>query len=64
MPLLTLTSADKTVLAVQLYKMKSASYTMDYQMLAIIFSMIPQVVVFVLFQKQIMGGINVGGVKG
>ena len=64
MPLLTLTSADKTVLAVQLYKMKSASYTMDYQMLAIIFSMIPQVIVFVLFQKQIMGGINVGGVKG
>ena len=64
MPLLTLTSADKTVLAVQLYKMKSASYTMDYQMLAIIFSMIPQVVVFVIFQKQIMGGINVGGVKG
>lgn len=64
MPLLTLTSADKTVLAVQLYKMRSASYTMDYQMLAIIFSMIPQVIVFVLFQKQIMGGINVGGVKG
>ena len=64
MPLLTLTSADKTVLAVQLYKMRSASYTMDYQMLAIIFSMIPQVVVFVIFQKQIMGGINVGGVKG
>ena len=64
MPLLTLTSADKTVLAVQLYKMKSASYTMDYQMLAIFFSMIPQVVVFVIFQKQIMGGINVGGVKG
>ena len=64
MPLLTLTSADKTVLAVQLYKMRSASYTMDYQMLAIIFSMIPQVIVFVIFQKQIMGGINVGGVKG
>lgn len=64
MPLLTLTSADKTVLAVQLYKMRSASYTMDYQMLAIIFSMIPQVVVFAIFQKQIMGGINVGGVKG
>ena len=64
MPLLTLTSADKTVLAVQLYKMRSASYTMDYQMLAIIFSMIPQVVVFAIFQKKIMGGINVGGVKG
>jgi len=63
MPLLTL-GDDKTVIAVQLYKMKSASYTMDYQMLAIIFSMIPQVIVFALFQKQIMGGINVGGVKG
>ena len=64
MPLLTLTDKDKTVLAVQLYKMKSANFTIDYQMLAVIFSMIPQILVFTIFQKQIIGGINVGGVKG
>jgi len=64
MPLLTLTDKNKTVLAVQLYKMRSADFTMDYQMLAVIFSMIPQVLVFTIFQKQIIGGINVGGVKG
>lgn len=64
MPLLTLTGKDKTVLAVQLYKMKSANFTVDYQMLAVIFSMIPQILVFTIFQKQIIGGINIGGVKG
>ncbi len=62
-PLILLSDKDKTVLGVQIYKMKSGNFSIDYQMLAIIFSMIPQIVVFLLFQHQIMGGINVGGVK-
>lgn len=64
MPLITINDESKRVLAVQLYKMKSGNYSMDYQMLATIFSMIPQIIVFALFQNQIVGGINVGGVKG
>ena len=63
-PYLLISSKEKTVLGVQLYKMKSSTYTMDYQMLALLFSVIPQVVIFAIFQKQIMGGVNIGGVKG
>lgn len=63
-PYLLITNKDKTVIGVQLFRMKSGDYTMDYQMLALIFSIAPQVIIFAIFQRQIMGGINVGGVKG
>ena len=63
-PYLLISAKEKTVLGVQLYKMKSSTYTMDYQMLALLFSVIPQVIIFAIFQKQIMGGVNIGGVKG
>lgn len=64
MPLLLISDDSKKVLAVQIYNMKRGTYSMDYQMLAIFFSMIPQAIIFIIFQKQIMGGINIGGVKG
>ncbi len=63
-PYLLISAKEKTVLGVQLYKMKASTYTMDYQMLALLFSVIPQIIIFAIFQKQIMGGINIGGVKG
>lgn len=62
-PLLVL-GDEKTTVGVQLYHMKSGNYTMDYHMLALLFSIIPQAVVYAIFQKRIIGGINVGGVKG
>lgn len=63
-PYLLIQDDAKTILGVQIYKLKTSSYTIDYQMLALLFSMIPQVIIFAIFQKQIVGGINVGGVKG
>ena len=64
-PYLIIQDNEKTVLGVQIYKMRTSSqWTMDYQMLAILFTIIPQVLIFGIFQKQIIGGINVGGVKG
>ncbi len=63
-PYLLIGDQSKTVLGVQLYKMKSGNYTQDYHMLAILFSIIPQVVVFLFFQRFIVGGVNIGGVKG
>ncbi len=51
-------------IATKLYKMKAESYTMDQYFLTLIFSIIPPFFIFLIFQKQIMGGINVGGVKG
>lgn len=63
-PYLTIRDSDKTVLGVYIYQMKNVGYTVDYQMLALLFSMLPQIIIFALFQKKIIGGINVGGVKG
>ncbi len=63
-PYLLIQDDTKTVLGVQIYKLKTSAYTIDYQMLALLFSMIPQVIIFAIFQKQIVGGVNVGGVKG
>lgn len=63
-PYLLISEKEKTVLGVQLFKMKTSTYTMDYQMLALIFTVAPQILIFSLFQKQIVGGVNVGGVKG
>lgn len=63
-PNLLISKRDMEVLGVKIFKLKNENYTMDYQMLALLFSMVPQVVIFALFQKQIMGGINIGGVKG
>lgn len=63
-PYLLISNKEKTVLGVLLYKMKTSTYTLDYQMIALLFSVIPQIVIFAIFQKQIMGGVNIGGVKG
>lgn len=63
-PYLVISDKSKRVLGVVLYNMKGSSYTMDEQMLALIFSVLPQVIIFAIFQKQIIGGVNVGGVKG
>ena len=62
-PYLLISKQNLTVLGVQLFNLKSSSYTMDYQMLALLFSILPQVIVFAIFQKKIIGGVNVGGVK-
>lgn len=63
-PNLIITDPGKEVLGLKIFKMASSSYTMDYQMLAFFFSIIPQLIIFSLFQDKIMGGVNVGGVKG
>ncbi len=63
-PYLLINKKEMTVLGVQMFNMNKSSYTMDYQMLAILFSILPQVVVFAIFQKKIIGGVNLGGVKG
>lgn len=63
-PLLTLKDERVSVLGLKLYQIKNSTMNMDYKMLAILFSILPQMLVFALFQKYIMGGISLGGVKG
>ena len=63
-PYLLITDANKTVLGVQLYRLRTSTFSIDYQLLGLLFAMLPQIVIFAFFQKRIMGGINIGGVKG
>lgn len=63
-PYLLIDDPNKTVLGVRLYKLKSSNLSLDVQMMTLIFSVVPQALVFILFQKYIVGGINIGGVKG
>ena len=66
-PNLVLTNPDKYTLGVQIYKIQAvtnASITDDIKMMGILFSVLPQLIVFGIFQKHIIGGINLGGVKG
>ena len=57
-PLLIL---DKnSVVPLEIYRMKSDS---TVQMNTLVFASIPPFLIFAIFQKHIMGGVNVGGVK-
>lgn len=61
-PLLYL-DKNKTVPLV-MYLNKNNNTKMNHQFMGYIFSSIPPFLIFAIFQKHILGGINVGGVKG
>lgn len=63
-PNIVLDNQDLIPIATKLYKMKTEKVAMDEYFLTLVFSVIPVLIIFALFQKQIMGGINIGGVKG
>ncbi len=62
-PLLVL---DKNaVVPLQVYRLQSdTSVQMNTYFMALVFASIPPFIIFVFFQKQILGGVNIGGVKG
>ncbi len=62
-PMLLISDDAKLPIAVKLYNLKT-SVRLDYYMIAIIFGMIPPVILYAFFQRMILGGVNVGGVKG
>ena len=64
-PYLILKDKEKFTLPVVIYLLKGDSAVkMNTQMLCLVLSSIPGLLIFMLFQKYIVGGINVGGVKG
>ena len=64
-PYLLLTDSRMHTLPVKTYLMKNNNVIkMNTYMLGLIISSIPTFIIFVLFQRKIVGGINVGGVKG
>ena len=62
-PMLMLDDTKKWILPLTLYK-RSADTQLNLYFMGLTFSMIPTFLIFLIFQKYIMGGINVGGVKG
>lgn len=64
-PLLIVPEPAKQPFGVALFNFKNdPAISMDWKMIAMFFSTIPQLLVFIIFQKKIIGGINLGGVKG
>lgn len=64
-PFLILGNTQKEPVAVMLYKLKSSAQLMENEyMILLMFSIIPMIIVYCIFQKHIMGGLNMSGLKG
>jgi multiple sugar transport system permease protein len=69
-PFMVLTNQDLYTVMIRVFTMipsgnSGKGLAVDWQMLAIVYSMIPPVVVFLFLQKYIMqGGLTLGGIKG
>lgn len=65
-PYLVLKDTSLQTVAVKLYTFQQANsgISVDQYMIVLLFSIIPPTIIFILFQKHIMGGFTVGGVKG
>ena len=64
-PYLVLTDKNLYTVMVRLYRLTSTSgMSIDKQMIAITFALIPPIILFAIFQKHIMTGFSLGGIKG
>ena len=63
MPLLIFDEIE--VVPLKVFRLKSdSSIKMNTYFMALVFSSVPPFLIFAVFQKRILGGINIGGVKG
>ena len=64
-PYLVLGNTDFEPVAVMLYRFSSGSTLMENEyMLLLMISIIPMIIMYFFFSKQIMGGLNMSGLKG
>lgn len=64
-PYLILGNSDKEPVATMLYRISQGTTMMQNEyMLLLMLSIIPVLIIYVLFSKQIMGGLDIGGIKG
>ena len=63
-PYMVLKNPQMYTVAVAIYQINRSVIQIDEYMIVLFLSIIPPAVVFMLFQKQIMSGISVGGIKG
>lgn len=65
MPYLLLGGTEKETVMVKLYSFNNSEKTSQIDIIrAVLYSIIPPTVIFAVFQKQIMGGVMNGGIKG
>ena len=65
MPYLLLNGSDKETVMVKLFSFQTSIKTNQIDIIrAVLFSIIPPTILFGIFQKQIMGGVMSGGIKG
>ena len=64
-PYLVLGNTDLEPISVMLYKLSTGAGIMDNEyMILMMMSIIPMVIIYAIFSKQIMGGVNMSGIKG
>ena len=65
-PYLILRNQDMYTVMVKIFTMggSGSNYTIDLQMIALTFSIIPPVILFLFFQRYIMEGFTLSGIKG
>ena len=67
-PYLVLTNKDLYTVMIRIFTMTNGNlsgFSVDYQMMAIVYTMIPPIIIFFLLQKYIMqGGLTLGSIKG
>lgn len=65
MPFLLLSGSGKETVMVRLFAFRTSIRNTDIDIIrAVLFSIIPPTIIFALFQKQVMGGVMSGGIKG
>lgn len=64
LPYLVLSDRNKQTVMLQLYNTQSSySFPLDQQLVSIVFAIFPPIIIFFIFQKYIMGGATMGGIK-
>lgn len=64
-PYLILKSPENYTVMVKIFSLKSSTgFPMDVQMVALVFAIIPPAILFMFFQKYIMQGFTLSGIKG
>lgn len=65
LPFLVLAGTDKETVMVRLFEFRTASKSTDVDVLrSIVFSIVPPMIIFAIFQKKITDGAGSGGIKG
>ena len=62
-PSLILNDKDKYTVSTFLFRLDKSNYSLDEYMIILVYAMIPPLIVFCFFQKYIMTGFKLGGVK-